>query len=221
MAPKDIRVLIADDHTLFRDGLLALINRWDGFTVVASAETGEEAVRLCQQLVPDLVLMDVRMPGIGGVEATRRITASSPSARVVMLTMSADEDDLFAALHTGARGYVLKDVGWARLRDFLGGVMKGGVAFSGSIAAKVLAELESRPAPRLDVRKLPANAVLTPREGDILRLLVDGLSNAEIGLTLHLSEQTIKKDLGRVMDKLQVTNRVQAAVYGVREGLVE
>jgi DNA-binding NarL/FixJ family response regulator len=220
VADDDIDVLIADDHTLFRDGLAALINRWDGFAVVGSAAGGEEAVRLCQSLAPDLVLMDVRMPDMGGVEATRLITTSHPDVRVVMLTMSAAEEDLFAALRNGARGYVLKDVGWARLRDFLTSVMHGEAAFSGPIAAKVLAEFDDRTTRGIPDRKPGLSTALTPREADIMRLLVDGLSNAEIGLTLHLSEQTIKKDLGRVMDKLHVKNRVQAAVYTVRRGLV-
>jgi DNA-binding NarL/FixJ family response regulator len=221
VADEGIRVLIADDHTLFRDGLVALINRWDGFSVVGMAADGEEAVQLCESLSPDLVLMDVRMPRMGGVEATRLIKESYAKVRVVMLTMSAEEEDLFAALHNGARGYVLKDVGWARLRDFLSGVMNGEAAFSGSIAAKVLAEFDERTATGQTDHKRASDSGLTPREADILRLLVEGMSNAEIGQTLHLSEQTIKKDLGRVMDKMQVKNRVQAAVYGVRQGLVD
>jgi DNA-binding NarL/FixJ family response regulator len=165
--------------------------------------------------------MDVRMPAMDGIEATRRITESYPNVRVVMLTMSADDDDLFAALNNGARGYVLKDVGWVRLRDFLSGVMRGEAAFSSSIAARVLAEFDKRTVGNPVVRAANEPVSLTPREGDVLRLLVDGLSNAEIGQELHLSEQTIKKDLGRVMDKLQVKNRVQAAVYTIRKGLVE
>lgn len=217
----EIRVLIADDHTLFRDGLLSLIKRWEGFSVVGSAASGEEAVDLCQRLEPDLVLMDVRMPHMGGVEATKRITQAHPSARVVMLTMSNDQDDLFAALHNGARGYVLKDVGWARLREFLMGVMEGEAALSGSMAALVLAEFDERPTQGTGGRPSGPDLALTPREADVLRLLVEGMSNPEIGQALNLSEQTIKKDLGRVMDKLQVKNRVQVAVYTVRKGLID
>ena len=221
MAGGDIRVLIADDHTIFRDGLDSLISRWGGFEVVASAATGEEAVRLCAERNPDLVLMDVLMPGLSGVEATRLVTEADPRIRVVMLTMSADDEDIFAALRNGARGYVLKDVGWARLRDFLTGVMQGEAAFSPPIAARVLAEFEGRSGAAPSDRRGGTEITLTPREKDVLRLVVEGMSNAEIGQALYLSEQTIKKDLGRVMDKLQAKNRVQAAVYGLREGLID
>lgn len=211
-------VLVADDHALFRDGLTSLIGRWPDFEVVAAAADGAEAIRLARRLHPRLVLMDVRMEPVGGVEATARICAEDPSVKVVMLTMSRLGEDVYQALRSGADGYVIKDEPAHRLHDYLAAVMRGETALSSALAAQVLAELTGSP-----VGHDPGPRVcdtLTPRELDVLRLLVDGLSNEEIARDLHLGETTVKKHLGRVMDKLHVRNRVQVAVYSVRQGLV-
>ncbi len=213
-------VLVVDDHALFRDGLIALIGRWPGFEVVGSASDGTAAIRLAQQLAPRLVLMDVRMAGMGGVEATREITAADPGVRVVMLTMSSLGEDIYQALRNGAHGYLSKDESADRLHDYLIGVMKGEVAFSSTIAAKVLAEFGTT-SRRGALPVPPAHERLTSRERDVLRLVVDGLSNEEIGRELHLSEATVKKHLGSIMTKFHMRNRVQVAVYGVRQGIVE
>ena len=211
-------VLVVDDHALFREGMGALIDRWDEFSVAGLARDGEDAVRLAQRLRPDLVLMDVRMPGIGGVEAARRITAEDAGVRVVMLTMSNLGEDVFLALRSGAHGYLSKNEPPERLRDYLAGVMRGEVALSSAIAAKVLAEFGTTPGGGLSPR---AADHLSPRERDVLRLLVEGLSNDEIAAELSLSEGTVKKHLGRVMTKLHMRNRVQVAVYSVRAGIVD
>ena len=211
-------VLVVDDHALFREGMGALIERWDEFTVAGLARDGEDAVRLAQQLRPDLVLMDVRMPGIGGVEAARRITAEDAGVRVVMLTMSNLGEDVFLALRSGAHGYLSKNEPPERLRDYLAGVIRGEAALSSAIAAKVLAEFGTTPGGGLPSR---AADHLSPRERDVLRLLVEGLSNDEIATELCLSEGTVKKHLGRVMTKLHMKNRVQVAVYSVRAGIVD
>lgn len=216
--PARTSVLVVDDHALFRDGLTALIGRWEDFAVVGEAATGEDAVRLARDLRPALVLMDVRMDGIGGVEATRRITAADPRVRVAMLTMSNLGEDVYQALRSGAHGYLSKDEPADRLHTYLVGLMRGEAALSPTIAARVLAEFGMPGASGLPVP--PAHERLTHRERDVLRFLVDGMSNEEIAGALFLSEATVKKHLGSIMTKLHVRNRVQVAVLGVREGLV-
>jgi DNA-binding NarL/FixJ family response regulator len=210
-----VRVLVVDDHALFRDGLIALLGRWEGFEVAGSASDGAEAVRLASVLRPDLVLMDVRMEGIGGVEATRRITAADPAVRVAMLTVSDLGEDVYEALRSGAHGYLSKNESAERLHQALLGLMRGEAAMSSSTAAKVLAEF-ARPAQAASEGSQP----LSRRERDVLGLLVEGLSNEEIARTLFLSEATVKKHLGSIMAKLHLRNRVQVAVFGVRRGLV-
>jgi len=211
-------VLVVDDHALFRDGLTALISRWDDFVVVGTAADGAEAIRLARSLRPGLILMDVRMDPVGGVEATAAITAADPDVRVVMLTMSSLGEDVYQALRNGAHGYLSKDERADRLHEYLAGLMRGEAAMSSTIAARVLAEFglpggSGTPLP-------PAHERLTHRERDVLRFLVDGLSNEEIAQQLFLSEATVKKHLGSIMTKLHVRNRVQVAVFGVRQGIV-
>jgi DNA-binding NarL/FixJ family response regulator len=214
-------VLIADDHQLFSEGLEALIERWPDFRVVGSAEDGAEAVEKARELRPGLVLMDIRMPGIGGLEATRLITSADPSVRVVMLTMSNLGGDVLQALRNGAHGYLGKDEPVERLHGFLQGVMRGESVLSGPIAAKVLGEFAGHPAPTGAAQPSGRDAALTRRERDVLQLVVDGLSNEEIAHKLYLSEATVKKHLGRVMAKWHMKNRVQLAVHGVRQGIVD
>jgi len=213
-------VLVVDDHALFRDGLASLISRWSDFHVVGSAADGAEAITSARRLQPDLILMDVRMAGMGGVAATRTITSENPQLRVVMLTMSSLGEDVFEALRNGAHGYLSKDEPADRLHDYLVAVMRGEAALSSTIAAKVLAEFGNQGDARAPGGPLRVEQ-LTHRERDVLRLLVDGLSNDEIAQELHLSEATVKKHLGRVMTKLHMKNRVQVAVYSVREGLFD
>lgn len=210
-----VRVLVVDDHALFRDGLIALLGRWQEFEVAGSASDGAEAVRLAAALRPDLVLMDVRMEGVGGVEATRRITAANPAVRVAMLTVSDLGEDVYEALRGGAHGYLSKNESAERLHEALLGIMRGEAVMSSSTAAKVLAEF-AQPA-----RAVPEGSQrLSRRERDVLGLLVEGMSNEEIARTLFLSEATVKKHLGSIMAKLHLRNRVQVAVFGVRRGLV-
>lgn len=212
-------VLVVDDHALFRDGLSALISRWEDFELVGAAADGAEAIRLARELRPQLVLMDVRMEGIGGVEATREITTADADVKVVMLTMSSLGEDVYQALRNGAHGYLSKDEPADRLHAYLAGLMRGEAALSATIAARVLAEFGM---PGGSGRAVPAaHERLTHRERDVLRLLVEGLSNEEIARGLHLSEATIKKHLGSIMTKLHVRNRVQVAVLGLRQGIVD
>jgi DNA-binding NarL/FixJ family response regulator len=212
-------VLVVDDHALFLDGLTSLIGKWPDFEVVGAASGSEAAIRLAASLHPQLVLMDVRMEPMTGVEATSRICAQDPSVKVVMLTMSKLGEDVYQALRSGADGYVIKDEPAWRLHDYLAAVMRGETALSSALAAQVLAELTGTHLGRHGGEPAVGDS-LTARELDVLRLLVDGLSNEEIAGRLHLGETTVKKHLGRVMDKLHMKNRVQVAVYSVRKGLV-
>ena len=216
------KILIADDHALFREGLRELIAHWDDFQVIGEAQNGQEAVDLCRKLSPDIVLMDVNMPVMGGVKATQRIQEEFPAIHVVMLTMSVDEQDLFEAIKAGAQGYVLKDVHARQLHNALRGVVQGDAPLSGPVAAKVLAEFSQMKQPaRESLSSEEKLEALTERELQVLQFVADGLSNAEIGEKLFLSEQTIKKELSSIMQKLHLNNRVQVAAHALRKGLVK
>lgn len=218
-AGSTVTVLVADDHALFRDGLISLINRWPEFRVVGGAGDGDEAIRMCTELHPDLVLMDIRMEPTGGVVATRAISMLQPDVRVAMLTVSDLGDDVYQALRNGARGYLSKNESAEQLHLALTSLMRGETVLSPTIAAKVLTELSE---PGYAIPSSGAGPVrLTLRERQVLRLLVEGMSNEEIGQSLHLSEGTVKKHLGSTMAKLHARNRVQVAVLGVRQGLTE
>jgi len=212
-------VLVADDHALFRDGVCSLIHRWPEFGVVGCAADGEEAVRLCAELRPDLVLMDVRMEPMGGVEAAQAISALELGARVAMLTVSDLGDDVYQALRNGAHGYLSKNESAEQLHDALVSLMEGQTVLSPAIAAKVLTEFTA--AGRTMPGGSPDAVRLSFRERQVLRLLVEGMSNVEIGRSLHLSEGTVKKYLGTIMTKLHARNRVQVAVLGLRRGFAE
>ena len=213
-------VLLVDDHVLFREGLRTIITRWEDFDVVAEAENGQQALQLAHDLLPDVILMDIGMPVMDGLQATGQILRELPSMRVVILTVSENEDNLFHALKLGAQGFVLKNTPARRLHAQLRGVMQGEAALSGRVAAKVLDEFNRLHAE--DEVSLEAGVEpLSPREKDVLQLVAEGLSNQEIGARLYLSENTIKKYIRNILDKLQLNNRVQAAVYAVRKGLAD
>ncbi len=207
-----MRIVLADDHPLFRDGLASLLAAW-GHEVVGMAGDGDEAVRLVERLAPDLVLMDVGMPRASGLEATRRLAACGTRAAIVMLTVSEDEDDLFAAMKAGARGYLLKNLEAAQLRAMIEGVARGEAAISPATAARIIAEL-ARPAAS------PAPDRLTERETAVLRLVVGGLRNKEIAARLEISENTVKFHLRNILEKLHAESRTEVATRAVREGLV-
>jgi DNA-binding NarL/FixJ family response regulator len=213
---KPIRVLVVDDHALFRKGVASLLRQADGFTVVGEAQDGREAVAKARALVPDVVLIDVYMPVMDGLEATRRIKAAMPSTRIIMLTVSEDDQNLFAALKAGAQAYLLKSVEPDELFRTLRGVVQGEAFVNPSMAAKILVELR-RPASAREQARTP---VLSPREHEVLGLLTDGAVNKEIATTLDISENTVKNHLKSIMEKLHVENRVQAVARALREGLV-
>jgi DNA-binding NarL/FixJ family response regulator len=214
---KPIRLLLVDDHVLFRKGLATLLAQDRGFTVVGEAGDGAEAVRKAQDLLPDLVLMDIHMPGTSGLEATRQISAALPSTRVVILTVSEEDRDLFEAIKGGAHGYLLKSIEPDRLFAMLRGVFRGEAPMSPGTAAKVLKQF----AARADARPEPAvGDDLTAREREVLELLVAGRTNKEIAGALDIAENTVKNHLKSILGKLHLRNRVQAATLALQRGLV-
>lgn len=212
-------VLVVDDHVLFRAGLRYIIEQWDDFSIVGEASDGGEALSLARKLSPDLVLMDVAMPRVDGIEAVRRIKGDLPGSQVVMLTVSESEDDLFRALKNGAAGYVLKNVKPETLRSMLNGVLDGEAPLSSRMAAKIVKEFNQRKGE--PEARVPELGSLTPRETEVLELVAAGLSNSEVASRLVISENTVKKYLHNILEKLQLNNRVEAAVYAVRKGLVQ
>jgi DNA-binding NarL/FixJ family response regulator len=206
-----MRIVLADDHPLFRDGVASLLGAW-GHEVVGMAGNGEEAVALVEQLQPDLVLMDVAMPVVSGLEATRRLAATQPGTAIVMLTASEDEDDLFAAVKCGARGYLLKNLEARQLRAMIEAVERGEAAISPATAARIIAEF-ARPA-------VPNPDQLTERETAVLRFVVAGERNKEIAAELGISENTVKFHLRNILEKLHAGSRTEVAARAVREGLV-
>jgi DNA-binding NarL/FixJ family response regulator len=214
-----MRILLADDHALFRDGVASLLGAW-GHEVVGVAAEGDAAVELAGRLRPDLVLMDVRMPGGGGIGATARLAAIHPEIPIVMLTASEDEDDLFTAIKAGARGYLLKDLEAPQLRAMLAAVERGEVAISPATAARILAEVARPSRPAAGSAGAPDPDRLTEREVEVLRLVVAGLRNKEIAADLGISENTTKFHLRNILEKLHAGSRTEVAARAIREGLL-
>lgn len=212
-----LRILLVDDHLLFRKGLARLLEAQPDFRVVGEAADGLEAVEQAQQLRPDVVLMDVRMPACDGIEATRRIKAQMPEVRVVMLTVSEEESDLAAAARSGADGYLLKDLQPEMLFRQLRGLRSGETPIAGALTGKLFHQLaqQSRPAARS-----VETAALSARECEVLALIAMGYSNPEIARELGIARNTVKNHLRSILAKLGVKNRAQAAAYAVSQGLV-
>ncbi len=213
-----IRVFLVDDQVLFREGVATLLSVHDDLEVVGEAGDGEEAIEGVERQRPHVVLMDLRMPALGGVEATRRILARSPHVRVLVLTTFDDDDDVFEALRLGAAGYLLKDSPSARLVEAIRAVARGESFLQPSIAVKVLAEF-SRLEPR-QRRPPELPEPLSDRELSILRLLARGATNKEIAETLHLAEGTVKNYVTAILSKLGVSDRTQAALAATKLGLI-
>ena len=214
-----IRVLVADDHALFRRGLRTVLELDGDIVVVDEAEDGIVAVEKAEANVPDVVLMDVRMPRCGGIEACQAIKARVPSARIVMLTMSDAESDLFDAVRAGANGYVLKDVPGEEIAAGVRAVQDGDLLISPSMASKLLAEfaLMRRRDTEVVGTGLPK---LTEREVEVLGLVARGMGNREIGRMLFISENTVKNHVRNILEKLQLHTRMEAAMYAVRQNLI-
>ena len=214
---KPIRLLLVDDHALFRKGLVSLLKREDAFEVVAEAEDGAEAIKKAKQLKPDLVLMDIHMPGTDGIEATRRIREMLPGTRVVILTISEDDKDLFEAIKCGAHGYLLKKLEPEELYAMLRGVFEGEAPISRATAGRILNEFAMQ-ARRKATPQLEEE--LSAREKEVLQCLASGLTNKEIGNKLGIAENTVKNHLKNILGKLHLENRVQAATFALQKGLV-
>ena len=213
-----IKVLLVDDQMLFRKGVRALLDKEEDMEVVGEASDGLQAVDRVRVSQPDVVLMDIHMPVCGGIEATRRIKAERPETKVIALTVSDEDDDLFEAIKSGAEGYLLKDLRPDELFDLVRGVLKGETPISPAVASKLLTEFRRRP--RHDLPE-GASSDLTPRELEVLQLVTEGLGNAEIAARLYIVEGTVKNHLHSILEKLHLENRVQAAAFAIREGLVD
>ena len=214
-----MRVLIADDHPLFRDGLRSLLEA-RGIDVVGEATNGRDAVEKTRRLRPEVVLMDLNMPEVGGLAATRLISAEQPDVKVVVLTASEDDADLFEAIKSGAQGYLFKNLDSNEFFRLLEGVGRGEPALTAGLARKLLSEF-ARPAPASRPPVEPSTD-LTEREREVLDLLVQGITtNRELAERLVVSENTVKYHLRNILDKLHVQNRAQVVAYAVRQGMVE
>jgi DNA-binding NarL/FixJ family response regulator len=212
-----LRVLLVDDHDLFRTGLRNLLEE-HGLTVAGEASTGLEAVKLVRELAPDVVVMDLNMPGISGVEATRQVTGLAPLTRVIVLTISDQDEDVLNAIVAGACGYLLKD---SSIPDLIRGIESAAVGeslISPHIASKVLQRVRSTAADTEGAETIRAE--LSDREIEVLKLIANGKDIAQIARDLVISPKTVKNHISNILMKLQIDNRIQAAVYAVRSGIV-
>ena len=217
LEPATPRVLLVDDHDLFRTGLRNLLEE-EGVDVVGEAAAGEDALRHVRELQPDVVVMDLNMPGMTGVEATKKIVAYAPLTRVVVLTISDQDGDVMDAIFAGACGYLLKD---ASVEDVIRGIQAAAIGeslISPTIAAKVLERVRAATASP-DAEEM-IRAELSEREIEVLKLIANGKDNSQIAADLHISPKTVKNHISNILMKLQIENRIQAAVYAVRSGIV-
>jgi DNA-binding NarL/FixJ family response regulator len=212
---ESIRILVADDHLLFRDGLRALIDSAPDCELAGEASTGEEAVNLAAELQPDLILMDVRMPGLDGIQATRQIVRTSPHIGILVLTMLEDDNSVFTAMRAGARGYLLKGASHDEVLRAIRAVTGGQAIFSPAIAARMMEFFNTmRPAKIPDV--FPE---LTEREREVLGLIAQGYNNSEIARELVISPKTVRNHITNILSKLQVADRAEAIIKAREAGL--
>lgn len=215
MHEQSVKVLVVDDHALFRAGIAHLLNEQEDFEVVGEAQHGAEAVGRAKELMPDLILMDIYMPEMGGLEATRRIKGLLPSVKVVILTASEEDENIFEAVKAGAQGYLEKKIEPEPFLRLLREVMRGEALISSLTATKILGEFAHR-AEREAEQFVPGEQ-LSPREEEVLALLAGGATNREIASSLGISDNTVKNHLRNILDKLHLKNRVQAATFASRK----
>jgi DNA-binding NarL/FixJ family response regulator len=212
-----MRILIADDHALFRDGLRSLLGA-NGHDVIGEAKNGREAIELAKELAPDLVLMDVSMPEMDGLTATRTLTAEIPDVKVVILTASEEDANLFEAIKAGAQGYLIKNLEADEFFDLLDRAQRGEPALTPALARKLLQEF-AKPA---DAAPRSEDETLTAREREVLELMVEGVtSNRKLAKRLNLSENTVKFHVRNILDKLRLHNRAEVVGYALRKGIVD
>jgi two-component system, NarL family, nitrate/nitrite response regulator NarL len=212
---KPVRVVLAEDHRLVREGLRALLEAQDGFAVVGEAVDGHEAVAIVERLQPDLVLLDVSMPGYGGLDALRDLADRPHGAKILLVTASIDREDIAVALQLGARGIVLKEAASEALLSAIKTVLSGGLWLGDAAVSELVTPSGARPRPAAGRSAFG----LTPREREILESITAGLSNREIASTLSLSEQTVKHHLSSIFDKTGTSSRLELALFAVRNGL--
>jgi DNA-binding NarL/FixJ family response regulator len=212
------RVLVVDDHALFRDGIASLLTAW-GMDVVGQAGDGLEAIEKARELTPDLVLMDINMPRLDGVEATRVLRSEQPEMKVVIVTVVDDDDSLFEAIRSGANGYLLKDTPGDEIGPLLAGITEGKTPLSAGLAARILDEFAGNREP--NQRKPTEVDALTSRESEILIAVSDGDTNKEIAASLGISTNTVNFHMKNILSKLQLRNRAQAVAYAVRHGMTK
>ncbi len=211
-----MRVLLVDDHALVRNGIASLL-RTRNIDVIGEAGDGLEALEKARQLKPDIILMDIKMPSCSGLEATRLIKAEMPQTKIVILTVSDDDEDLFEAIKSGADGYLLKNIKAEEFFAFLSGVVKGEAAISPLLATKIIEEFAHQTT--RGIEPLPSESEPTKRETDVLRLVATGALNKEIAHSLNITENTVKYHLRHIMEKLHLRNRAQVAAYAVSKGI--
>lgn len=212
-----VRLLIADDHSVVRAGLKALLERQGRFRVIAEAGTGEEAIAKAQEVKPDIAVLDIRMPGVSGIEACRQIVETVPGCKVIMLTSYAEDDLLFAAIQSGASGYVLKRVGDNDLVSAVDRVSRGEAILDPSMTASVFAEVRKAS----ETQHAAAFSSLTSQELAVLALVADGMTNRQIAMKLYLGEGTVRNYVSSVLAKIGAANRAEAAAYAVKHNIRE
>ncbi len=220
MADDRIRLMIADDHELFRRGLRMVLEDEDDIEVIGEASDGEVAVELAREHAPDVVVMDVRMPGLTGIEAARRVKEEEPGTKILMLTISDEEDDLYEAIKAGANGYLLKEISIDEISHAVRSVHSGQSLISPSMASKLLDEFAAMIKKEEQKEEVPAPR-LTPREMEVLEHVAQGMNNREIAKALFISENTVKNHVRNILEKLHLHSRMEAVVYAVREKLLE
>jgi DNA-binding NarL/FixJ family response regulator len=217
MSTKVVRILIADDHSVVRAGLRALLERQGNFRVVAEAATGEEAIERAKETSPDVAVLDIRMPGLSGIEACRQIVEAVDGCRVIMLTSYAEDELLFAAIQAGASGYVLKRIGDNELIHAVERVSRGEGMLDPAMTATVFSEMRKA----TEAQHAAAFADLTPQELAVLALVAEGLTNRQIAVKLYLGEGTVRNYVSSVLAKIGVSNRAEAAAYAVKHNIHE
>ena len=216
---KPIRVLIADDHALFREGVHAILKSVPDIEIVGEAGTGKEAIKLASDLVPDVILMDIQMPDLNGVEATQRILKTQPDVGIIIVTMLEDDDSLFSAMRAGARGYVLKGADKAEMLKSIRAVVEGEALFGPAIAGRLLSFFQGNRPRSKDESHSMSFPELTEREREVLAYIARGDTNAEIAEGLSISLKTVRNHVSNIFTKLQVINRAQAAIRARDAGL--